>query len=89
MRRNRYLIAIVAALGLIPVVLDTTIVTVALTPIRDDLHTDINTAQWIVTPMTSLSVRTFTVTRSTRQRTICFRSTLVVPGAFHKVGCLK
>ncbi len=49
MRRNRYLIAIVAALGLIPVVLDTTIVTVALNPIRDDLHTDINTAQWIVT----------------------------------------
>jgi EmrB/QacA subfamily drug resistance transporter len=39
----------VAALGLIPIVLDTTIVTVALTPIRDDLHTDINTAQWIVT----------------------------------------
>ena len=49
MRRNRYLIAIVAALGLIPVVLDTTIVTVALTPIRNDLNTDINTAQWIVT----------------------------------------
>src|SRR6185312_5269227 len=49
MRRNRYLIAIVAALGLIPVVLDTTIVTVALNPIRDDLNTDINTAQWIVT----------------------------------------
>src|SRR5690242_8271528 len=49
MRHNRYLIAIVAALGLIPVVLDTTIVTVALNPIRDDLHTDINTAQWIVT----------------------------------------
>ncbi|HEU4782668.1 MAG TPA: DHA2 family efflux MFS transporter permease subunit [Ktedonobacterales bacterium] len=49
MRHNRYLIAIVAALGLIPIVLDTTIVTVALTSIRDDLHTDINTAQWIVT----------------------------------------
>jgi len=38
MRHNRYLIAIVAALGLIPVVLDTTIVTVALNSIRDDLH---------------------------------------------------
>lgn len=46
---NRYLIALIAALGLIPVVLDTTIVTVALTPIRDDLHADFNTAQWIVT----------------------------------------
>lgn len=49
MRSNRYLIALVAALGLIPVVLDTTIVTVALAPIRGDLKTDINTAQWIVT----------------------------------------
>ncbi|MGZ3675597.1 MAG: DHA2 family efflux MFS transporter permease subunit [Ktedonobacterales bacterium] len=46
---NRYLIALIAALGLIPVVLDTTIVTVALTPIRNDLHADFNTAQWIVT----------------------------------------
>ncbi len=49
MNRNRYLIALVAALGLIPVVLDTTIVTVALNPIRDELKTDINTIQWIVT----------------------------------------
>ena len=49
MRSNRYLIALVAALGLVPVVLDTTIVTVALNPIRDELHTDINTIQWIVT----------------------------------------
>jgi EmrB/QacA subfamily drug resistance transporter len=49
MRNNRYLIALVAALGLIPVVLDTTIITVALTPIRGELHTDINTAQWIIT----------------------------------------
>jgi DHA2 family multidrug resistance protein len=49
MRNNRYLIALVAALGLIPVVLDTTIVTVALTPIRSDLHTDVNTVQWIIT----------------------------------------
>jgi DHA2 family multidrug resistance protein len=46
---NRYLIALVAALGLIPVVLDTTIVTVALNPIRGELHTDVNTAQWIIT----------------------------------------
>jgi DHA2 family multidrug resistance protein len=49
MRSNRYAIALVAALGLIPVVLDTTIVTVALNPIRDELHTDISTIQWIVT----------------------------------------
>ena len=49
MQKNRYLIALVAALGLIPVVLDTTIVIVALTPIQHDLHTDVNTAQWIVT----------------------------------------
>ena len=49
MQRNRYLIAVVAALGLLPVLLDTTIVTVALNPIRDELHTDISTIQWIVT----------------------------------------
>jgi len=49
MKANRYLIALVAALGLIPIVLDTTIVTVALNPIRADLHTDVNTVQWIVT----------------------------------------
>lgn len=46
---NRYLIALTAALGLIPVMLDTTIIIVALTPIRNDLHADFNTAQWIVT----------------------------------------
>jgi DHA2 family multidrug resistance protein len=49
LKSNRYLVALVTALGLIPVVLDTTIVTVALTPIRTDLHTDVNTVQWIVT----------------------------------------
>src|SRR5579871_3035161 len=48
-KTNRYLIALVVALGLIPVVLDTTIVTVALNPIRNALHTDVNTAQWIIT----------------------------------------
>lgn len=48
-KTNRYLIALVVALGLIPVVLDTSIVIVALTPIRGDLHSDINTTQWIVT----------------------------------------
>ena len=45
---NKYLITLVAALGLIPIILDTTIVNVVLTPIRDALHTDINTAQWII-----------------------------------------
>ncbi len=49
MRNNRYLIALVAALGLIPIALDGTIVVVALTPIRLALHTDVNTAQWIFT----------------------------------------
>src|SRR5215472_3240427 len=49
MKINRYLIALVAAFGLIPVALDTTIVVVALNPIRSDLHTDVNTVQWIVT----------------------------------------
>lgn len=48
-KTNRYLIALVVALGLIPGVLDTSIVIVALTPIRNELHTDTNTAQWIVT----------------------------------------
>ncbi|HEX9412460.1 MAG TPA: MFS transporter, partial [Ktedonobacterales bacterium] len=48
-KTNRYLIALVVALGLIPIVLDGTIVTVALTPIRLNLHTDVNTAQWIFT----------------------------------------
>jgi DHA2 family multidrug resistance protein len=48
-KTNRYLISLAAALGLIPVVLDSTIVVVALTPIRTDLGTDLNTVQWIVT----------------------------------------
>jgi EmrB/QacA subfamily drug resistance transporter len=48
-RINRYLIALVVALGLFPGVLDTSIMIVALTPIRNELHTDTNTAQWIVT----------------------------------------
>jgi len=49
MKTNRYLIALVAALGLIPIALDSTIVVVALTPIRTDLHASVNTAQWIFT----------------------------------------
>lgn len=49
MKTNRSLIALVVALGLIPVVLHATIVTVVLTPIRDDLRTDVNTIQWIIT----------------------------------------
>lgn len=49
MQTNRYIIALVAALGLIPIVLDSTIVTVALTPIRADLNASVDTAQWIIT----------------------------------------
>lgn len=48
-KSNRYVIALVAALGLIPVILDATIVTVALNSIRDELGTDVNTVQWIIT----------------------------------------
>jgi EmrB/QacA subfamily drug resistance transporter len=46
---NRYLVALVVALGLFPSLLDTSIVVVALAPIRNQLHTDTNTVQWIVT----------------------------------------
>jgi EmrB/QacA subfamily drug resistance transporter len=46
---RKYAIAITAALGLIPVVLDTTIVNIALVPISNALHADLNTAQWIFT----------------------------------------
>lgn len=44
---TRYAIALVAALGLFPVALDSTIVNVAVVPISRALHTDINTTQWI------------------------------------------
>lgn len=44
---NKYLIALIAALGLFPVVLDTTIVNVGLIPISKALKTDFNTIQWI------------------------------------------
>ncbi|HEX8998200.1 MAG TPA: DHA2 family efflux MFS transporter permease subunit [Ktedonobacterales bacterium] len=46
---RKYLIALVAALGLLPIVLDTTIVNVVLPAIRVALNTDVNTAQWIIT----------------------------------------
>jgi EmrB/QacA subfamily drug resistance transporter len=46
---RKYLIALTAALGLVPVVLDSTIVTVALSAIGKSLNTDLNTTQWIVT----------------------------------------
>lgn len=48
MKTNRYLIALVAALGLFPVLLDTTIVSVALTPMRNDLNADVSTIQWVL-----------------------------------------
>ncbi|MFI5272770.1 MAG: DHA2 family efflux MFS transporter permease subunit [Ktedonobacterales bacterium] len=60
-KTNRYVIALVAALGLIPVVIDLTIVTVALVSIRTDLKTDINTAQWIVTGFFLANAATITV----------------------------
>ncbi|HEV2237107.1 MAG TPA: DHA2 family efflux MFS transporter permease subunit [Ktedonobacterales bacterium] len=46
---NRYLIALVVALGMIPGLLDSSIVIVALAPIRNALHSDTNVAQWIIT----------------------------------------
>lgn len=46
---NRYLTALVVALGMIPIVLDSTIVNVALTSIRTALRTDVDTVQWIFT----------------------------------------
>lgn len=44
---NKYLIALIAALGIFPVVLDTTIVNVGLIPISKALKSDFNTIQWI------------------------------------------
>jgi EmrB/QacA subfamily drug resistance transporter len=44
---NKNAIALTAALGLFPVVLDSTIVNVALIPISRALSTDFNTIQWI------------------------------------------
>jgi EmrB/QacA subfamily drug resistance transporter len=46
---RKYLIALTAALGLIPVVLDTTIVSIALVPMATDLKDDLNTIQWVFT----------------------------------------
>ena len=43
----RYAIALVAALGLFPVALDSTIVNVAIVPISRALQSDIATIQWI------------------------------------------
>jgi EmrB/QacA subfamily drug resistance transporter len=44
---NRYLIALVAALGLFPIALDSTIVNVAIVPISKALGSDVDTTQWI------------------------------------------
>lgn len=44
---SKYAIALTAALGIMPVALDSTIVNVALVPISKALHTDFNTIQWI------------------------------------------
>ena len=43
----RYAVALVAAFGLFPVALDSTIVNVAIAPISKALNTDVNTIQWI------------------------------------------
>lgn len=42
-----YLIALTAVLGMFPVVLDSTIVNIAIVPIARALHTDVNSIQWI------------------------------------------
>lgn len=46
---RKYLITLVAALGLIPIALDATVVNIVLTPLRHALNADVNTAQWIIT----------------------------------------
>ena len=46
--RSKYLIALAAAFGLFPVVLDTTIVNVAIVPIERSLHTSVDMVQWII-----------------------------------------
>lgn len=46
--RSKYLIALVAALGLFPAVLDTTIVNVAIVPIEKSLHSSVDVVQWII-----------------------------------------
>jgi EmrB/QacA subfamily drug resistance transporter len=87
MQKNRYLIALVAALGLIPVVLDTTIVTVALTPIRNDLRTDVNTVQWIVTGFflanaATIAVGGYLANRFGRKRMFILGLTVFTIGSF-------
>lgn len=44
---RRYAVALVAAMGLFPVALDSTIVNVAVVPISQALHTSIDAIQWI------------------------------------------
>ena len=46
---HKYIIALIAALGLFPVVLDTTIVSIGLVPIANAMQSDLNTVQWILT----------------------------------------
>jgi DHA2 family multidrug resistance protein len=45
---SKYLIALSAALGLFPVVLDSTIVNVAIVPIERSLQTSVDMVQWII-----------------------------------------
>ena len=46
--KSKYLISLAAALGLFPVVLDSTIVNVAIVPIERSLHTSVDVVQWII-----------------------------------------
>ena len=46
---RKYVIALIAALGLFPVALDTTIVSIGLVPIAGAMQSDLNTTQWILT----------------------------------------
>lgn len=45
----KYAVALTASLGLFMAVLDNTIVNVALTPMKNAFHTDLNSVQWVIT----------------------------------------
>lgn len=45
----KYAVALTSALGLFMAVLDNTIVNVALTPMANAFHTDLNSVQWVIT----------------------------------------
>ncbi len=45
----KYAVALVVAVGLFMVVLDNTIINVALTAMQQSFNTDVNTIQWVIT----------------------------------------